>query len=83
MYCIQDKHAEHNLALNKEGLSHYIACRLDHALLINLVPYNTRSFSPTSDPGISASTNTDTNPKNIAAEVCLASETDQRGGGEV
>ena len=32
---MQEKHAEHNFALNKEGYSGYSACRADQAFLKN------------------------------------------------
>lgn len=41
MFCIQDKHSDHSLALNKEGYSCYSVHRLDQALFAKSVPDNT------------------------------------------
>ena len=41
LFCKQDKHSEHNFALNKEGYSCYSVHRLDQALFAKLVPDNT------------------------------------------
>ena len=66
-YCVQEKHAECDLALNKEGYSCYSACRADQAFLTKLAPDNVRPLGPTSGTGVSASINTNPNSKNLAS----------------
>ena len=43
-YCVQEKHAECNLALNKGGYSCYSACGVDQAFLTKLASDNARSY---------------------------------------
>ena len=44
LFCIQDKHSDHSLALNKEGYSCYSVHRLDQALFAKWVPDNTSPY---------------------------------------
>ena len=82
-YCVQEKHAECDLALNKKGYICYSACGADQAFLTKLAPDDARPLGPTSGTGVSASINTNPNSKNLASRGFFSirsEETDHRGG---
>ena len=71
-YCVQEKYAECDLALNKEGYSCYSVCGVDQAFLTKLAPDNARPLGSTSGTGVLASINTNPNSKNLAFRGSLA-----------
>ena len=52
LYWVQNKHTEHDIALNREGYSSYGACWSNQVVHSELAPDNTGSVGPGNGPGI-------------------------------
>ena len=60
LYWVQNKHTEHNIALNREGYSGYGACRSNQVVHSELAPDNIGSVGSGNGPGISTPSLTNT-----------------------